>query len=562
MQVARGLAAAHAQGIVHRDVKPSNIMLEHGTERSLVTDFGLARVADDGSMTGTGFIAGTPQYMAPEQAQGERLESAADLFSLGSTLYAACTGQPPFRSDSAFGVIKKVCESEPTPIRELNSDIVPWMVAFVEKLLRKNPRERFQSANEVADSLERELAWMQSPAADGEPIRSWYRSPAARFRKLAVSSLSAVLITCLACGVWFGLTQDRRNAKADQSTKPRSFPQETFPVHTAVQVQMIDVLPNGKLFLRSDFANVHVTSADVKKCRVAITRSVRAATRELAQQEFDRHSVSFACSHNKLVDGRDASIELKWPDEQKRKPEDSGRDLTVAITVPREFNIDVDTHIGDFRLRKIKGEVTARTQRGTIDLGSPVGVVNVFSGSGKVIGGTLDGNVTANTETGSIEFEEVRGTVCARTKNGPITLGEAQGEVSVETRHGDITLGRMHDGLTAKSNSGNITIGQADTFAKVTTTTGKIAVRIKTQPDRDCELLSDTGDIVVGLVPSLAVGSVGETGTGSVSIPEPFAKSRPTAMSTTKVKVRAKSVQGNVQFQPLEVGSSGEKARR
>ena len=103
MQVAAGLAAAHAQGLVHRDIKPANILLENGVERAKITDFGLARAATDARLTQSGTVAGTPQYMAPEQARGEPVDHRTDLFSLGGVLYAMATGKPPFEGDSARG---------------------------------------------------------------------------------------------------------------------------------------------------------------------------------------------------------------------------------------------------------------------------------------------------------------------------------------------------------------------------------------------------------------------------------------------------------------------------
>jgi serine/threonine protein kinase len=168
MQTASGLAQAHGSGLVHRDIKPANIMLENGVERVKITDFGLARAVDDSSVTQNGVLTGTPQYMAPEQARGEPVDQRADLFSLGSTLYAMCTGRSPFRADSSISVLKQVCEAEPTPIRSINPDIPAWLVGIIAKLHAKDPAQRFQSAGEVADLLERCLAHVQQP--DQHPL--------------------------------------------------------------------------------------------------------------------------------------------------------------------------------------------------------------------------------------------------------------------------------------------------------------------------------------------------------------------------------------------------------
>src|SRR5260370_2361645 len=161
MQIASGLAAAHAQGLVHRDIKPANILLENGIERVKITDFGLARSIDDVRITQAGAVYGTPQYMSPEQAQGERVDQRSDLFSLGGVLYAMSTGRPPFRGDTRPTVLHRVCDDAPRPIREVNPDIPAALVGIVNRLLAKNPDARFQTASEVAELMSRHLAHLQ-----------------------------------------------------------------------------------------------------------------------------------------------------------------------------------------------------------------------------------------------------------------------------------------------------------------------------------------------------------------------------------------------------------------
>jgi hypothetical protein len=187
VQVASGLAAAHAQGLIHRDIKPSNIMLENELARVKITDFGLARAVDDTRLTQYGTLAGTPAYMAPEQARGEPLDRRSDLFSLGSVLYAMATGRAAFRGESSVEVIRRVSDGDPQPVRELNPEAPEWLAEVIERLHAKDPADRFQTAGEVADLLERHLARLQDPSEP--PVEhAWVRRPArivARVRALA-----------------------------------------------------------------------------------------------------------------------------------------------------------------------------------------------------------------------------------------------------------------------------------------------------------------------------------------------------------------------------------------
>ena len=169
LQTAAGLAAAHAQGLVHRDVKPANILLADGVERVTLTDFGLARAVDDIGLTRTGTLAGTPQYMSPEQARGQAVDARSDLFSLGSVLYATCTGRAPFRADSSYGVLRLITDDEPRAIRELNPDIPVWLCDLIARLMAKQPDQRFASASELRDHLEHCLAHVQQPTTVPAP---------------------------------------------------------------------------------------------------------------------------------------------------------------------------------------------------------------------------------------------------------------------------------------------------------------------------------------------------------------------------------------------------------
>jgi serine/threonine protein kinase/WD40 repeat protein len=172
-QIGEGLAAAHGTGLIHRDVKPGNVLIEGGAPgRAKLTDFGLARAVDDASITQSGFLGGTPLYMAPEQARCESLDHRADLFSFGSVLYVMCTGRPPFRAGGTMAILRRVCEDTPRPIREIIPEVPEWLCELIARLHAKDPAERFQTAREVVDLLDRRQKELGEPRRDAPVLSS------------------------------------------------------------------------------------------------------------------------------------------------------------------------------------------------------------------------------------------------------------------------------------------------------------------------------------------------------------------------------------------------------
>ncbi len=232
MQTAAGLAAAHAQGLVHRDIKPANILLENGVERVKITDFGLARAVADASLTQSGVITGTPKYMAPEQARGEAIDHRADLFSLGSTLYAMCTGHPPFRADTPLAVLRRVTDDSPRPVRETNAEVPVWLDAILGKLMAKDPAARFQTAAEVAELLEQCLAHVQQPQTVKLPLIPGFDRPGRRWRYGALVAAGAMVASAAV------LVALLRNADTT-----RSDPNPETPVRTEERADTVADIP-------------------------------------------------------------------------------------------------------------------------------------------------------------------------------------------------------------------------------------------------------------------------------------------------------------------------------
>lgn len=158
-EAALGIAAAHHMRLIHRDIKPGNILLEEINQRARLTDFGLVRVMDLSlNISIKGYLVGTPMFMSPEQIDGLPLTPASDLFSLGSVLYTLCTSQPPFGGDTMTGLMNAIVTEDPAPVAARNPAIPGWLCRVIDRLLAKSPADRFPSATVVASELGRHVS--------------------------------------------------------------------------------------------------------------------------------------------------------------------------------------------------------------------------------------------------------------------------------------------------------------------------------------------------------------------------------------------------------------------
>jgi len=171
-EVAWALGHAHARGVIHRDVKPDNVLFERDTGRALVTDFGIARVVAAGDTPPSGAARGTPQYMSPEQASGSAIDARSDLYSLGVTAFFAATGRLPFESGTVEGFVAKHAAEPAPPLAPLVPTLPLRFAAAIDRCLAKDPRDRFPSAEDLAHEV---------GAASGALVR--VPAPLARFAR-------------------------------------------------------------------------------------------------------------------------------------------------------------------------------------------------------------------------------------------------------------------------------------------------------------------------------------------------------------------------------------------
>jgi serine/threonine protein kinase len=207
LEVARGLAFAHENGLIHRDVKPQNVLL-NGDGRAKVTDFGIARTLDVDGMTQTGTVLGTSNYIAPEQASGQRVDAHSDVYSLGAVLYELLAGEVPFPGESFLAVAMKHMHEPPPNILDVRGDVPLRVAAAVDRALEKDPEQRFPTMDAFAAELEAALAEVDSDEDGGATmvIPSARRAPARPSRRvsrwpLAIGGLALLAIAAIVLGL-------------------------------------------------------------------------------------------------------------------------------------------------------------------------------------------------------------------------------------------------------------------------------------------------------------------------------------------------------------------------
>lgn len=190
--IAEALDAAHAAGILHRDVKPSNIM-RNASGALVLTDFGIAKtLREDTNLTQTGMIIGTPNYLSPEQAQGQPLTSASDVYSFGIVLYELLAGQPPFSNPTPMGVLLDHVQTPPPAMQPQRPDLPPAVDAVLQRALAKKPQDRYATAGALASALEQ--AWPRVPAR-AVPPPSIHNQPTAMWTGASRSAAPAAAPT-------------------------------------------------------------------------------------------------------------------------------------------------------------------------------------------------------------------------------------------------------------------------------------------------------------------------------------------------------------------------------
>ncbi len=394
-QIASGLSAAHKKGVIHRDIKPSNIMLDEGTDTAVITDFGLARIVDDATMTRTGVISGTPEFMSPEQARGDAMDSQSDMFSLGSLLYMLCTGRPPFRAETAFGVLRRITDDSPRPIRELNPDIPIWMCRIVEDLQQKSPRDRPTSA-ETEATLDACLAHVYAPDQAELPEKYLATTPQPSRIRFFLAGVLTMIATLSLFALMF-LSDDKQTEKTPDvmPTKIATATGETQRIYKTINLDFPDPKHPGKLIVDINRGFVEVSAHDKPQVVIEVLYPPKwgeeSTTKTLSKQfspQFD-------------LDTKEADNSIKLDTYNQNYP------LNLRIKVPKKTDLDLDTYLdGYLTATGITGTVRARSEHCDISLHRINGSAQAYSRNG-----AIDVSFRKLSDDAQLDFESYNGSI-------------------------------------------------------------------------------------------------------------------------------------------------------
>ncbi len=414
MQIASGLAAAHEQGLVHRDIKPANILLAEDVERVKITDFGLARAADDASLTRTGVITGTPQYMSPEQADGGHVTQQSDLFSLGSVMYSTCSGRIPFRATTPLGVVRRIVDDDPRPIQQINPDVPGWLCRIIEKLHAKDPDQRFESAGEVARVLKQCLAHVQQPDTVSLPavVDCPHQQPSVAKRVSQNFLIGAFVMTTILILSAIGWTFWQTNAtpakaevkgavrvlagEEDSPFKKRFTP--AFANASEIGTLNVDIKRGSITVVGHDEPNIIV---DLTVPDYTPTSTGSDGLRELRPNNLDFDITT--TGNNIKVDSNSERYTTN-----------------LQITVPRNTNLTLDSYRdGKVSVSAVHGQLDARSFHNDIRFTECSGSANLWSYHGDLVASmnSVDGDAPLEFESynGSIELS-LPADICMNTQ--------------------------------------------------------------------------------------------------------------------------------------------------
>ena len=512
LQVARGLSAAHDQGIVHRDVKPANVIVENSVDRALVTDFGLARVADEGAMTRTGTIAGTPQYMSPEQAKGEPIDPRSDLFSLGSLLYAASTGRPPFKAETIFGVINRVCTSEPRPVQEINPEVDDWLATLIQTLMTKDREKRFRDAHEVAKVLSQEIAHLQDPVNAPVPIRYWMATkpekpqPIEKTRSFLPWAVLAVML--LAGFAWLannGLLfpkSDKHSPAPAALAAPdewveKSGPFPSFPETTKVAFKRngndwgsdmtieqriessFEVDADNVFTIDLDRGNVIVQPSILEdKASIVLLRKVKCGSQDEAEVLLLDHQV-------KIESGTDAGVTTRY--EGKKSRAGLHQQALLKISLPKGCKLDIKTGDGHVNVGAINADVTVDSGYGDVELDRIGGELTVTTMGNIELNDGASGDVDLTATTGNVYASGIDKKGRIRTSGGHVHLGKNAGSIYVQTSGGNVVVRNVEGKTSAHACDGDVYLKFAE------------------NPGQDCYFSASNGDVFVDMYDTVAM---------------------------------------------------------